>query len=729
MVHSNGEGEEKGQFRIERKHVGDLWTTILRTQTSPFGGKPIIPAAISNIDVILESDRKTKLNAKYVNPTKNRDIHLDVTRVPGKSVKIEIANGARKHDLTFNVDGLDKIDGNFEVGVKGTSLGEPVTGTITGTKAAELTKFKIDLEKGNKKMIQLDTKMKLKPTEMKFEARTKYSIMGGVIQGQIMIKFENSILTVKNTASDKSTLELSVAVVPGESLNIEGKKNRESMWTYKTKRTTMRNNDVFDMTLDTEMTLNQNSKVYKFLTEKYPYGAFITRSNTLRIHVDEKNRNKLAPKFKVEAHLKKDGEVAVVLIADTTVSPYKFNLVAPNFFKRWGISQKSIDITADHQIDKSLVIDANVFGGIHLDAKRGDNAKGGRDVSFKAEKGGVQMVKLTWSTEKINNANEFKFILHDTLEVNPDSILYKKVISQYKMLTPFNKRSGEYEFYINKKDKNVIFRKFSAKGKVMKDATKAMELLITTNEKPYKFELYAPAILDKIRPGMTDAKITVDHNPGQLLSVVTNFNTFKGFKISRVGSGNEREIEFNGKKLGSGEYKLTDNSFSTKVTLASGDSLEPTITWEGKLPKTKEEATEFFLKNNIHVKAVGTKRNLDLNLNWKMTKPDYDFGTPENGKISLNAKGNNPRWGEYTITRDASWKIENRVIEVNWNGNAKFAQGRLATATPIETAFNFKILMDKKDLIGKFMKKINGKEYSIDFPAGSGAMPRIKMGQ
>jgi len=27
------------------------------------------------------------------------------------------------------------------------------------------------------------------------------------------------------------------------------------------------------------------------------------------------------------------------------------------------------------------------------------------------------------------------------------------------------------------------------------------------------------------------------------------------------------------------------------------------------------------------------------------------------------------------------------------------------------------------------MKKFNGKEYSIDFPEGSGAMPKIIMGQ
>ena len=73
MVHSDGDGEEKGELMIERKHVGDLWTTILKTTAVPFGAKPIIPAAISNMEVKLESDRKTKFNAKYVNPTKNRD--------------------------------------------------------------------------------------------------------------------------------------------------------------------------------------------------------------------------------------------------------------------------------------------------------------------------------------------------------------------------------------------------------------------------------------------------------------------------------------------------------------------------------------------------------------------------------------------------------------------------------------------------------------------------------
>jgi len=158
-------------------------------------------------------------------------------------------------------------------------------------------------------------------------------------------------------------------------------------------------------------------------------------------------------------------------------------------------------------------------------------------------------------------------------------------------------------------------------------------------------------------------------------------------------------------------------------------SWKPKITWEGKLPSNAQEAEAFMLKNNVHVTVAGSKRNLDLSLNWKMSKPDWDFGTPETGKVSLNAKGNNPRWGDYSLTRDINWEVANKVLNVDWTGTAKFQQGRLATSTPIETSFKFKVIPDQADLIGKFKKVINGKEYSIEFPKGSGVMPKIIMGQ
>merc|ERR1711892_736021 len=366
---------------IERKHAGDMWTTIIKTAAGPHP-HPIIPAAITNMEVQVESDRVTKLHAKYVNPTKHRDIHINVDRVPGKSTKVEIINGERKHDLTFRGTrgNLKMIDGVFSIAVDGTSLGEPIHGKVTGSKNADVNVIQIELEKGNKKFIQIDTKIKKDLHAHSFEARTKYAVLGGKIAGKLFLKLENNVFTLKKTDGEtKDSIELIVSVALGESLRIEGKKN-----------------EVFELTLDTEMTLSEKSKVFQFLSEKYPYGAFHTRGNKIHIFVDKKHRNKLAPKFKVEVHLEKDGSKAVDLTADTTVSPYVLSLAAPNFFTRWGIHESSIEITADHQIGKSLVIDANILGGLHLEATRGDNAKNGRDVSVLTKKGGVQMFKITW---------------------------------------------------------------------------------------------------------------------------------------------------------------------------------------------------------------------------------------------------------------------------------------------------------------------------------------------
>merc|ERR1719513_383372 len=203
--------------------TGDMWTTTIKTSAGPVGGKTIIPEAINNLEIMVESDRQTKLHAKYVNPTKNRDMYINIDRIPGQSLHLEIVNGDRKHDLTFKVGDLNfrKMDGIFNVAVEGTSLGEAVKGELKGSRTKGVQVLQFELEKGNKKYIQIETKI----------------------------------------------------------LEIEGKKNGESMWTYKTNRSTKNNNKVFEMALDTEMTLSSNSEVYKFLSEKYPYGAFKTRNN------------------------------------------------------------------------------------------------------------------------------------------------------------------------------------------------------------------------------------------------------------------------------------------------------------------------------------------------------------------------------------------------------------------------------------------------------------------
>jgi hypothetical protein len=730
LTHGDGDGDETGTLTAFRKKDGNMWVSQLKTETTgSLGGAPIIPAAISNLEFKLESDRETKFHFMYVNPSKNRDFHINVDRVPGKQAEVKIKNGERVHDLVFKVKDFDlkKIDGNFEISVKGKSLGESIEGSITGEANAKGNRIKVDFEKGNKKLIQIDSKIRKDLSKLYFETKTKYSLMGGVLSGSIKIKYENKQLNIVNELGG-DTLELRVKIIPGEMADIECKKNGVSMWTYKTQRTTINNADKYEMDLTTDMTLNPDSMFHSFLDRAYPYGAFEVRKNVIKIFVDKQNRNLLLPKFFVDIKLFKEGDQVVNLEIDSRNRPYRFMFEAPNVFKRWNIQYPKIEATLDHDIGSSLKFNTNVGGGIEINADRAMNDQGGRDINILTKKAGKQMMKVNIHTEKEDNDNQLLIKLKDSVEIDSDSALFRRIVSNYRLLTPFNKRTGEYEIFVNKKERNVLAPKFHVRGKVVKDGERVMQLNIATDESPYKAELYLPALLNKIYPDMDEYKMTIDHNPGQSLEIQTNGKKFQSLKIARTGSGNERTVEINGEQLASGDYTLTDNSFTTKLT-RGGDWLQPTITWEGALPKSRAEAEAFFLTNHVKVSATGSKRNFDVDLSWKSTKPDWDWSTPENMKLDLNAKGNSPRWGEWSLSRDVTLAIANKVIQLDISGLSQFSQGAMATDTPIETEVHVKYLMNQRDLQGKLSKIINGKEYSVDFPEGFGVMPQIKMGQ
>jgi hypothetical protein len=87
--------------------------------------------------------------------------------------------------------------------------------------------------------------------------------MGGVIQGTVMMKFENKEFTFSHVNKDtKEKMDLRVFLNPGSKLEIEGKKNGETMWSYSTKRTTINDGNTFDLNLETDMTLNSQSVLY-----------------------------------------------------------------------------------------------------------------------------------------------------------------------------------------------------------------------------------------------------------------------------------------------------------------------------------------------------------------------------------------------------------------------------------------------------------------------------------
>merc|ERR1711994_336852 len=183
-----------------------------------------------------------------------------------------------------------------------------------------------------------------------------------------------------------------------------------------------------------------------------------------------------------------------------------------------------------------------------LDAKQSPNAgTGGRNIDIVATKGGAMMWKYNAVTSKVNDANQLKVGLKGDFELNPQSLLYKMVVSKYRILTPFSKRHSDLEFFWDKKNKNVVMNKFYAKAKIDKDGSNVANVLISTNQKPYKFHVFLPALLGKLRPGMQEVDVDFDHKPGTSLEMKVNHAgaKFKGFKIAKTGSGNEREITWN----------------------------------------------------------------------------------------------------------------------------------------------------------------------------------------
>lgn len=736
LNHADGTGEEQGTLKMFRHKQGNNWVSHVETVAtgSHHGSASIIPSMINNAKIDVVSDRETKFNLKYVNKYKSRDIEINVDRIPGKKAHVTVgkSTGDKMIDLTFTATGLNlrKPDGNFKVGLAGTVAGEQISGSVDGEKTDKGYRIKVSITKGNRKALQVDAKVKADPAKMQFSTKTVYAVMGGVLQGTVTMKFENKEFKFKHVNKDSNdNMELRVFLNPGSKLEIEGKKNSVVMWSYSTTRTTINDANTFDMTLETDLTLNSQSILYTLMDRYYPYGAFNVRRNEVRIFADKQNKNFLLPKFLIDVKLYKEGQQVVTLNIDSRTSPYTFLFVAPNVFDRWNINMDKIEGTMTHVPGSSIKIETNLGGGIEILGQRGDNSKGGRDIHILTKKAGKQMMKVDISTEKTVNDNEIKLVLRDSVEVNPDSVLYRRIVRNYRLLTPFNKRTGEFEIFVNKQAKNVLLNKFSVKGEVKKDEQTVMKALLTTNEKPYKMSLYMPALLNKIYPDMNEYVMTVDHNPGQHLKVEANGKLFSGFKIVRTGSGNEREFEINGKKLGSGDYTLTDNSFKTKITVADGNWIEPKITWQGRLPNNAREAEAFFLKNSLNADVKGSRRHFNADLDWKMDKPDFDFSTPWDCKMNFNIAGEGPNWGTYSISRDVKAAVSNHIISLTVTGDASFTLGVFEHISPVHTDVDLTYKMNARDLVGKFSKVIKGKEYSIDFPAGSFVMPKITWGQ
>merc|ERR1711878_169210 len=100
--------------------------------------------------------------------------------------------------------------------------------------------------------------------------------------------------------------------------------------------------------------------------------------------------------------------------------------------RRWNIRYDKIEGQMHHDIGKSLKITTNIGGGIEIEGQRADNSKGGRDIHILTKKAGKQMMKVDISTEKQINDDQILIKLHDSVELDTDSALYRRLVNNYR---------------------------------------------------------------------------------------------------------------------------------------------------------------------------------------------------------------------------------------------------------------------------------------------------------
>merc|ERR1712123_139341 len=709
LTHSDGDGVEEGELNIVRKQVGGKWETKIETKTKPFAGVPIIPKAISNAHFDIKSDRKTFLELHYVNAEKNRDIEVDIIREPGKQLEVIVKK-----------DGAVLVDQKAIV-VEGDLANQKVT---------------LNLEYQGVKVLQVQTKI-LKRGDLSqyiIKVNSNHGLVKSALAAakiQVPVELKAKRKPGAFQIEEKSTGYSFSIERKSNGLNFKMEQKKKQMWEYKSEYIKNVDTDALrELEFKSAFTMDPSSKLYKMIKAKYPLGGFTTRENYIYLKVDKAHTNLLLPKFLLHIEVKKDSTLALDLTADTFGKPYLFKLNAPNLrtLLPYERSAEGIEITVDHDIGKSIDIKSNGFGGIEIFVSRQANSNGAWDIHAYTKKGGKKMMNYDLITSLTNDATQFKFGLTGDLTVDPASVLFKNVISNYKILTPFNKRHGEIEIFLDKQNKNAVLNKFMIHGKTEKDGQQALDVLADFTKSPNEIKIFAPVIrnlIGSLAAGSEGILITIDHQKGSYLEVVTNLKGFSGLKITT--SGNKKELEFNGQKVGSGEFQMSGNKMVLGATkagdgkvithLKDGDNLKIEIDWATNNPQ----------KNTIDIHVKGSRRNLDLHLDYDLSNLDFNINTPSSASVHMKAVGNNPTFGKYEISRDASLKSSGNIVSVSWTGSASFESGPLASRSPIETNLNLEFDATAKDLTGVMSKTFAGKEYSITFPKGTGltALPRF----
>jgi len=317
--------------------------------------------------------------------------------------------------------------------------------------------------------------------------------------------------------------------------------------------------------------------------------------------------------------------------------------------------------------------------------------------------------KIDFTDVSKHDPTKLHLILHEEFNLNPGTRY--KYIPSYSQIGDLELENTRDGLHIN--------------SKLMNNDNKVFELNIATNEEPYKFEFFAPAILNGLAGGMSEVKIFLV--PGQSLELKTvgvGFPAFSGFKIYEVGSSNEFKVEIDEREVGKGH--LTNNSLAYVGGIGTADirwedSLRDFSLPEGSPQRLSPHAQRFLRRKRVSVKVTDSLLgNLDLGMSWKITEH-----VEEEGLVSIHAYGFHPNLGSWHLSRDVDWKnTRYDTITIKVLGFEDFS---MMDGPVIETDYAFD-WTGYWDLKGKLMKKVNDQEYSLEFFERS-YLPKIVMDQ
>merc|ERR1712071_306020 len=112
--------------------------------------------------------------------------------------------------------------------------------------------------------------------------------------------------------------------------------------------------------------------------------------------------------------------------------------------------------------------------------------------------------------------------------MGPSNSIFTKVFCMYGKGC-FTKREGHMRVEVDRVNKNALINKFSIDSTIKKDNTLALEMHMSTMNKPYTFKMNAPYLLPKFFGDRTRKTIeaTIKHDMGSKLGetmLKTNFS-------------------------------------------------------------------------------------------------------------------------------------------------------------------------------------------------------------